>query len=245
MSTVTTAVTPFHDRSRRRRLMKVIAWLVGIALVVVVLKLLGIDVRGWLQRPLGLAQRRPDRLHRRRARAPDGADDASPGSRATDPARRLSRTQVAVLADRRRLRGRRGDERLPAGEHRHVRDAAHVHGDDPGATFPGVARRRSSSRRSSSRSPGRSSTSTSSSRCRVRSTSARPDRRDHPVADGRDPRRRRVFLIVILARVFWRKLKKLWEKAKQGGAILSQPEGVLHCESFLPSFLSLGRASSA
>ena len=44
MSTVTTAVTPFHDHSRRRRLTKVIAWLVGIALVVVVLELLGIDV---------------------------------------------------------------------------------------------------------------------------------------------------------------------------------------------------------
>jgi uncharacterized membrane protein YbhN (UPF0104 family) len=30
-------------------------------------------------------------------------------------------------------------------------------------------------------------------------------------------------LIVMLARIFWRKLKGLWEKAKQGGAILAQP----------------------
>jgi len=30
-------------------------------------------------------------------------------------------------------------------------------------------------------------------------------------------------LVVILARVFWRKLKGLWEKAKQGGAILARP----------------------
>ena len=39
---------PFHDPSRRRRLVKVGAWLAGIALVVVVLNLLGVDVIGWL-----------------------------------------------------------------------------------------------------------------------------------------------------------------------------------------------------
>ena len=30
-------------------------------------------------------------------------------------------------------------------------------------------------------------------------------------------------LLVVLARIFWREVKKLWAKAKQGGAILSQP----------------------
>jgi uncharacterized membrane protein YbhN (UPF0104 family) len=30
-------------------------------------------------------------------------------------------------------------------------------------------------------------------------------------------------LIVLLARIFWRKLKGLWEKAKEGGAILARP----------------------
>ena len=49
MSSVTSAVTPFQDHSRRRRLTKVLAWLVGIALVLVVLNLLGIYVVGWLQ----------------------------------------------------------------------------------------------------------------------------------------------------------------------------------------------------
>ena len=39
---------PFGDPSRRQRLVKVGAWLGGIALVVVVLHLLGIDVIGWL-----------------------------------------------------------------------------------------------------------------------------------------------------------------------------------------------------
>jgi uncharacterized membrane protein YbhN (UPF0104 family) len=32
-----------------------------------------------------------------------------------------------------------------------------------------------------------------------------------------------LFLLVVLARVFWAKLKGLWEKAKEGGAILSEP----------------------
>jgi uncharacterized membrane protein YbhN (UPF0104 family) len=40
---------PFNDPSRRRRLVKVGAWLVGVILVVLVLNLLGVDVRGWLR----------------------------------------------------------------------------------------------------------------------------------------------------------------------------------------------------
>jgi uncharacterized membrane protein YbhN (UPF0104 family) len=44
-------------------------------------------------------------------------------------------------------------------------------------------------------------------------------------------------LIVLLARLFWREVKKLWKKAKQGGAILSQPRRYLS-RAFLPSFLS-------
>jgi uncharacterized membrane protein YbhN (UPF0104 family) len=42
------AVTPFHDGSRWRRLVKVGCWIVGIAIVVVLLDLLGVNVRGWL-----------------------------------------------------------------------------------------------------------------------------------------------------------------------------------------------------
>jgi uncharacterized membrane protein YbhN (UPF0104 family) len=41
-------VLPFHDPSRRRRVVKVGAWLAGIALLVLALHLLGVDVRGWL-----------------------------------------------------------------------------------------------------------------------------------------------------------------------------------------------------
>ena len=38
---------PFGDPSRGRRLVKVLAWIAGIALVVAALELLGIDVSGW------------------------------------------------------------------------------------------------------------------------------------------------------------------------------------------------------
>src|SRR3954453_8370290 len=38
---------PFGDRSRPRRLAKVMAWLVGLALALVVLDVLGVDVLGW------------------------------------------------------------------------------------------------------------------------------------------------------------------------------------------------------
>jgi uncharacterized membrane protein YbhN (UPF0104 family) len=44
-------------------------------------------------------------------------------------------------------------------------------------------------------------------------------------------------LIVIVARLFWRQVKKLWEQAKQGGKILSQPKRYF-TRAFLPSFLS-------
>ena len=44
-----------------------------------------------------------------------------------------------------------------------------------------------------------------------------------------------VFLIVLLLRMFWRQVKKLWEKAKVGGAILSRPRDYF-LKVFLPSF---------
>jgi uncharacterized membrane protein YbhN (UPF0104 family) len=40
-------VLPFRDPSRRRRLIKVAAWLVGVLIVVGILRLLGVDVAGW------------------------------------------------------------------------------------------------------------------------------------------------------------------------------------------------------
>ena len=46
-----------------------------------------------------------------------------------------------------------------------------------------------------------------------------------------------VLLIVTLAKLFWKQLNKLWEKAKQGGAILAHPKQYF-THSFLPSFAS-------
>lgn len=45
------------------------------------------------------------------------------------------------------------------------------------------------------------------------------------------------FLLVLLGRIFWRQVKKLWEQAKKGGVILSQPRRYLS-RVFLPSLLS-------
>jgi uncharacterized membrane protein YbhN (UPF0104 family) len=44
-------------------------------------------------------------------------------------------------------------------------------------------------------------------------------------------------LLVLLGRIFWRQVKKLWAQAKQGGVILSRPRSYLG-RVFLPSFLS-------
>jgi uncharacterized membrane protein YbhN (UPF0104 family) len=48
LSDRTWRILPFGDPSRRRRLVKVGAWLVGVIVVVAVLQALGVDVRGWL-----------------------------------------------------------------------------------------------------------------------------------------------------------------------------------------------------
>jgi uncharacterized membrane protein YbhN (UPF0104 family) len=48
VTSIQDTLTPFEDRSRARRLTKVAAWLGGIALAVIILQLLGIDVQGWL-----------------------------------------------------------------------------------------------------------------------------------------------------------------------------------------------------
>ena len=44
-------------------------------------------------------------------------------------------------------------------------------------------------------------------------------------------------LLVLLGRIFWRQVKKLWAQAKQGGAILATPKRYL-THAFLPSLIS-------
>jgi uncharacterized membrane protein YbhN (UPF0104 family) len=48
MADAQAAVLPFHDPSRKSRMVKVVTWLAGTALVIVLLNLLGVDVIGWL-----------------------------------------------------------------------------------------------------------------------------------------------------------------------------------------------------
>jgi uncharacterized membrane protein YbhN (UPF0104 family) len=45
------------------------------------------------------------------------------------------------------------------------------------------------------------------------------------------------FLIVVVARLFWKQVKKLWAQAKKGGVILSDPRRYM-TRVFLPSFLA-------
>ena len=61
---------PFGDRSRPRRLAKVLAWLAAIVLVLAVLDVLGIDVLGWFSDVW-------DALVRDRARLPARGLDAA------------------------------------------------------------------------------------------------------------------------------------------------------------------------
>ena len=46
------------------------------------------------------------------------------------------------------------------------------------------------------------------------------------------------FLIVVVGRIFWRQVKKLWDQAKQGGVILATPKRYL-TRAFLPSLALL------
>ncbi len=46
-----------------------------------------------------------------------------------------------------------------------------------------------------------------------------------------------VLLIVLVGRILWRKVKHLWEQAKEGGAILTEPKTYLK-RAFLPSFVA-------
>ena len=48
VAAVTNVVSPIGDRSRSRRLVKVVAWIVVAAAIVALLELLGVDVSGWI-----------------------------------------------------------------------------------------------------------------------------------------------------------------------------------------------------
>ena len=131
---------PFHDPSRRSRLIKVGGWLVGIVLVVVVLNLLGVDVVGWLSDLWNQIKDVPPATSSRRCVFQSGQTLFAGLSyygilRAAYPGQVEFWPIVTAYAVG------RGDEQLPARQHRHVRDAGDVRRDHPGLHVRRVARR--------------------------------------------------------------------------------------------------------
>jgi hypothetical protein len=43
------SITPLRDPSRSRRLVKIVGWVVGITILLILLELIGVDVKGWLR----------------------------------------------------------------------------------------------------------------------------------------------------------------------------------------------------
>ena len=231
---------PLRDDSRGRRLLKILAWLVGIVVVVGILELLGVDVTGWLSDLWDQIKAVPARYIIVGLVFQSGQtffaglsyygilSAAYPG-------------EVSLCADRDGLRGRRRDEQLPAREHRHVRDAADVRRADP-ELHVGGSIAAYLVQKIFFASPARSSTSTSSSRCRGHSTSTSETSPSIPA--GRSDRASEArFLIVLVGRIFWRQVKKLWAQAKQGGVILSHPKR--YFEPRLPALVPLVRCKFA
>ncbi len=227
-------VLPFNDPSRKRRLVKVAAWLGGIALVVVLLHLLGVDVLGWLE---DLWQQIKD--------VPPGyivaallvqtgqtvfagvsyygiLSAAYPGEVSLAPIVTAYAVGVAM------------NNFLPANIGTFVTLLMFVT-IVPSCTFGGAVAAYIVQKIFFTIAgtfvylylflsvPGSFDESLGNIS-------------DHPVATvvivagG-------VALIVLLGRIFWRQVKKLWAQAKQGGVILSQPRRYLS-RVFLPSFLS-------
>jgi uncharacterized membrane protein YbhN (UPF0104 family) len=234
VSGVTSAVTPFQDHSRRRRLTKVLAWLVGIALLLVVLNLLGIDVVGWLQDLW------------------DQIKEVPTGYIIGGLALQTGQTIFAGLSYYGILRfaypgqvefwpivtayavGVAMNNFLPANIGTFVTLVMFT-AIIPSATFPGAIAAYLVQKIFFTIAgtfvylylflsvPGSFDESFGGLSENPVTTIL--------IAAGA------VFLIVILGRIFWRQVLKLWEKAKQGGAILSRPKAYV-VYSFLPSLLS-------
>ncbi|HEX7309892.1 MAG TPA: lysylphosphatidylglycerol synthase transmembrane domain-containing protein [Gaiellaceae bacterium] len=228
------AVVPFHDPSRRSRLVKVGAWLVGIVLVVIVLNLLGIDVVGWLEDLW------------------DEIKDVPPGYMVAGVALQTGATFFAGLSYYGILRaaypgdvelwpivtayavGVAMNNFLPANIGTFatlVMFTAII----PACTFPGAI---------AAYLVQKIFFTIAGTFVYVYLFLSVPGSFDESLGNiSEDPLRAVLIvagaavLIVILARAFWKQLKKLWAKAKQGGVILSRPKEYL-THAFLPSFLS-------
>ncbi len=228
------AVLPFHDRSRKRRLVKVVSWLLGIALALIVLNLLGIDVRGWLSELWDQIRAIPVGYIVAALVFQSGQTLLAGLSyygilRAAYPGQVEFWPIVTAYAV-----GVAMNNFLPANIGTFVTLMMFV-AIIPAATFAGSIAAYLVQKIFFTIAgtfvylylflsvPG-------SFDAEFGNLS------DHPgvsiaIAAGA------VMLIVILGRIFWRQLKKLWLKAKQGGVILSRPKEYL-TRVFLPSLLS-------
>jgi uncharacterized membrane protein YbhN (UPF0104 family) len=228
------AVLPFHDRSRKRRLVKVVSWLLGTALALIVLNLLGIDVRGWLSELWDQIRAIPVGYMVAALVFQSGQTLLAGLSyygilRAAYPGQVEFWPIVTAYAV-----GVAMNNFLPANIGTFVTLMMFV-AIIPAATFAGSIAAYLVQKIFFTIAgtfvylylflsvPG-------SFDAEFGNLS------DHPgvsiaIAAGA------VLLIVILGRIFWRQLKKLWLKAKQGGVILSRPKEYL-ARVFLPSFLS-------
>ena len=228
------AVVPFHDPSRRSRLVKVGGWLVGIALVVVVLNLLGIDVVGWLQNLWDQIQEVPVGYIIAGLFFQAGQTLLAGLSyygilRAAYPGQVEFWPIVTAYAA-----GVAMNNFLPANIGTFTTLLMFV-AIIPACTFAGALAAYLVQKIFFTIAgtfvylylflsvPGSFTES-------LGNISENPLTTVLIVAGGG-------FLIVILARIFWKQVKKLWEKAKQGGAILSRPREYL-THVFLPSLLS-------
>lgn len=227
-------VLPFNDPSRRRRLVKVAGWLIGIALTIVVLNLLGVDVSGWLSDLWTQIK------------------DVPTGYMVAGLAFQSGQTFLAGLSYYGILRaaypghvelwpivtayavGVAMNNFLPANIGTFVTLVMFV-AIIPAATFAGSIAAYLVQKIFFTIAgtfvylylflsvPGSFDVEFG-------------EVREHPlvfivIAAGA------VLLLVILGRIFWQQLKKLWLKAKQGGVILSRPREYL-AHAFLPSLLS-------
>jgi uncharacterized membrane protein YbhN (UPF0104 family) len=228
------AVHPFHDPSRGRRLVKVAAWLIGIALVVVVLNLLCVVVVGWLQDLWEEIKDDPTGYMVAGVAFQTGATffagisyygilrAAYPGQVELWPIVTAYAVGVAM------------NNFLPANLGTFatlVMFTAII----PACTCPGAL---------AAYLVQKIFFTIAGTFVYVYLFLSVPGSFDESLGNlSEDPLRAvllaagAVFLIVILARVFWKQLKKLWAKAKQGGVILSRPKEYL-THAFLPSFVS-------
>jgi uncharacterized membrane protein YbhN (UPF0104 family) len=212
---------PFGDTSRGRRLAKVAAWFAGIALAVAILELLGVDVAGWFSDLW------------------DALSGVGVGYLAAGWALQTVQTTLTALGWFSILRAGFPDAPVL---YRHVL-AAYATGVAlngflpanigtfvmllmyvaiiPGANFPGVL---------GGMVVQKIFFTVAGAFVYVYLFASVPGTferqfelpNDHPVLLGLCVAGAGL-LLVILARIFWRKLKGLWSKARQGGAILSRP----------------------